>query len=123
MQFLKLYLKSQIKNYFWKTALKNFNKYNCIIVCLLLQGILGNVTLNGSPLGPWRHTGYPLTNVSSIPAVPTSTDVQLPAFYSGTFQLPNHGQPPSDTFVDMTGWGKVWKILYDQRNINKWGVI
>ncbi|XP_054270953.1 beta-galactosidase-like isoform X2 [Macrosteles quadrilineatus] len=75
-----------------------------------LKGILGNVTLNGSPLGPWRHTGYPMTNVSSIPGLPTSTNVQLPAFYSGTFQLPNSGQPPSDTFVDMTGWGK--GVLY-----------
>lgn len=70
----------------------------------LFQGITENITINGETLTNWKHTGFPLNNISELP---TEKNVQLPAFFSGRFQLPDTLDTAFDTFVDMTGWAKV----------------
>uniref|UniRef100_A0A1B6HET1 Beta-galactosidase n=2 Tax=Homalodisca liturata TaxID=320908 RepID=A0A1B6HET1_9HEMI len=75
-----------------------------------LKGLVKNVTLDGEVLTDWKQTGYPLDNVSHVATLPTVEHVDLPAFYSARFQLPEGLETPLDTFVDMTGWSK--GVLY-----------
>lgn len=51
--------------------------------------------------------GFPFENTSWMFNVsPSSVIIEPPAFYGGEFTLTISG-PPLDTFVDLTGWGKV----------------
>lgn len=72
------------------------------------QGILSNVTISGTTIEDWLHTGYPLSDISQIEKLPKPhSKVSPPAFYTAKFKLPDNMTSPLDTFVDMTGWGKV----------------
>lgn len=76
------------------------------------QGLTENVTLNGDILTNWKHTGFPLDNVSHIPGLSVIEEVKQPAFYSGRFQLPENLSTPLDTFINMSGWTKVNQYRY-----------
>lgn len=76
------------------------------------QGLTENVTFNGDILTNWKHTGFPLDNVSHIPALTVVEEVKQPAFYSGRFQLPENLSTPLETFINMSGWTKVNQYAY-----------
>lgn len=68
------------------------------------KGIVGKVTLGGSPLTGWEHYSFPFGNVEAFKF--TSGTTGGPALHRGTFNV----SKPMDTFLDMRGWGKgnVW---------------
>jgi len=68
------------------------------------KGIVGQVTLAGSPLTEWENYALPMTNLSALRF--TTSKTNPPAFFRGQFELAALG----DTFLDMRGWGKgyVW---------------
>ena len=88
---------------------------------LYFQGILSPININGENSsvhldGPWSITGYPLD-------VKNNTDLQTqsyshsqiktgegPLLFEGILVLPE-GEQPLDTFIDITGWGKVVEEL------------
>lgn len=85
-----------------------------------MQGIFGNVTLNGTVLTNWsiysldfdrvmplllkKRTKYPYINKQKVK---DDAPFQVPSFYVGT--LPDLAviNPPQDTFLRTTGWTKV----------------
>jgi beta-galactosidase len=73
-----------------------------------LQGLVSNATLGGEVLEDWIITGFPLSDISRLGV--SSNDSYIftsPAFFRGTFTLPESYSEPLDTFLDPTGWGKV----------------
>ncbi|XP_012268356.2 beta-galactosidase [Athalia rosae] len=74
---------------------------------------VGNVTINGLPLAKWNATGFHLGDVSPLlgrtAGVAAAAETKGlsdhgPVFLRGTFTV--YDDPPLDTFLDTTGWGK-----------------
>jgi beta-galactosidase len=68
------------------------------------KGLIGIPMLDDTPLIGWDHYGLPLDDLSGLRFA--RKPVPGPAFYRGTFRLPQQGY----TFLDLRGWGKgyVW---------------
>jgi beta-galactosidase len=68
------------------------------------KGLIGIPMLNDTPLIGWDHYGLPLDDLGGLRFA--RQPVAGPAFYRGTFILPQQGY----TFLDLRGWGKgyVW---------------
>jgi hypothetical protein len=68
----------------------------------------------------------PLENVSWIHDVSSSNDelqvVTPPAFYVGELTLPSNNTP-MDTYLDLTGWGKVRRASYTVIDILVYGTL
>jgi beta-galactosidase len=80
---------------------------------LCFQGLVSNATLGGEVLEDWTITGFPLQDISSLGV--SSNDSYTfsgPAFFRGTFRLPESYSEPLDTFLDPTGWGKVIHLIH-----------
>lgn len=95
-----------------KHDLYNYSKFfNSLLInaLILFQGLVSNATLDGTIINSWNITGYPLNDqdIAVIENMERSYGVKPPAFYTGQFQL-GEGQDPLDTYLDMTGWGKVF---------------
>lgn len=80
------------------------------------KGITSEVILGRTVMTNWTMEGVPLVRDEDIDhlgsflskhghATGKGTHTQAPAFFYGTFALPQ-GQDPLDTFFDPTGWGK-----------------
>lgn len=65
------------------------------------KGITEGATLNGLPLGPWRHIGFNLKSIDKIKYVST-LPAAGPAFYRGFFNV----DQVADTFLNPKGWTK-----------------
>lgn len=82
------------------------------------QGLLGNLSLDSSPLSNWLI--YPLAIDTAIQqgwphaALPKSSRGSRagPAFYTGTFETPGIAW---DTFVKFPGWSKVKRCIAGRR--------
>ncbi|XP_021942675.1 beta-galactosidase isoform X3 [Zootermopsis nevadensis] len=71
------------------------------------KGLLSNATLGGDVLEDWIITGFPLHEISSLGVNSTyNYTFSCPAFFRGTFELPESYSEPLDTFLDPRGWGK-----------------
>ncbi len=75
---------------------------------ILLQGIIGNVSINGKPMEDWEIFPLPLDNIADIPwheIQPNIEDTQkgIPSFYFGTFTMDD----ANDTFLETKMWNKV----------------
>lgn len=78
------------------------------------QGLLGNLSLDSSPLSSWLM--YPLAIDTAMQQGwphaalpnPSSWGRAGPAFYTGTFETPGITW---DTFVKFPGWGKVRRCI------------
>jgi hypothetical protein len=64
-------------------------------------------------LEDWIITGFPLHNISSLGVSSTyNYTFSGPAFFHGTFKLPESYSEPLDTFLDPRGWGKVMHFIH-----------
>lgn len=77
----------------------------------MLQGILSEVKYGSKVLnGNWSITGFPLENVKINSATNNETEnlsiADGPVLYESYFTIPD--AQPLDTFLDPTGWGKVF---------------
>lgn len=83
------------------------------------KGILVNVTLNAQKLNNWTHTGFPLSNYTTIEKLllkdKPNTEVLVdrtgrllegPHIFHGEFNIEND-RDIFDTYIDPKGWGKV----------------
>ncbi|HEY3841010.1 MAG TPA: beta-galactosidase family protein [Bryobacteraceae bacterium] len=77
------------------------------------KGIVGKVALNGEELTGWEIFPLPLHDASQWPF--GSKEVSGPALHRGTFETTN----PSDTFLDMRGWGK-GVVMVNGRNAGRY---
>ncbi len=70
------------------------------------KGLVGDVTLAGTPLTGWDIYSLPLTNLSRVSYSPQPVTDDEPRFYRALIQLESVGY----TFFDLRGWGKgyVW---------------
>lgn len=70
------------------------------------KGLLGRVSLDGSPLDGWTSRPLPLTALEDLPFGAGAATPTGPAFYRGTFDADR----PADTFLHLGGWrkGSVW---------------
>ena len=67
------------------------------------KGLLGPVTVNGSPVsGGWRSRPLPLDDLDGLRFSPASGPGVGPAFHRGTFEVAE----PADTYLDLSGWTK-----------------
>lgn len=68
------------------------------------KGLIGPVSLNSKELTGWKHTAYPLDDLSALQF--SEQHVNGPAFYKGSFTLDEIGY----TYIDVREWGKgyVW---------------
>ncbi|KAH8035292.1 hypothetical protein HPB51_004533 [Rhipicephalus microplus] len=80
------------------------------------KGITSEVTLGHAVMTNWSMEGVPLVRAEDINCIDSflskhghaadqGTHIQPPAFFYGTFALPQ-SEDPLDTFFDPTGWGK-----------------
>lgn len=77
----------------------------------MLQGILSEVKYGSKVLnGNWSITGFPLENVKINSTTNNETEnlsiADGPVLYESYFTIPD--AQPLDTFLDPTGWGKVF---------------
>ncbi|XP_045618256.2 beta-galactosidase [Procambarus clarkii] len=91
------------------------------------KGLTTNVTINGHILEDWKMIPIPLTNVTRLssalkclqqkitsshlsPQERLGTPLGGMTFYDGSFDVPDDGSHPQDTFLRLDGWGKglVW---------------
>lgn len=72
------------------------------------KGLLGPVTLDGTPLHGWDSHALPLEGVpATADFEPAGTTASAqPAFHRGTFEVTT----PADTFLSLPGWtkGQAW---------------
>ncbi|MEU8576629.1 glycoside hydrolase family 35 protein [Streptomyces asoensis] len=72
------------------------------------KGLLGPVTLDGTPLRGWDSYALPLDDVPATArfAPATTPTCAEPAFHRGTFEV----TAPADTFLSLPGWtkGEAW---------------
>ncbi|WP_329138798.1 beta-galactosidase [Streptomyces sp. NBC_01476] len=67
------------------------------------KGLVGPVTVNGSPLnGGWRSRPLPLDDLGGLRYLPAAGPGVGPAFHRGTFEVTE----PADTYLDLSGWTK-----------------
>jgi len=77
----------------------------------LLQGLISIPLLTNSPLTDWTMVGLPFEDVSWAYNMSSIEEkITPPAVYVGKLVLPPE-RKPLDTYVDLTGWGKVVYLL------------
>jgi len=77
------------------------------------KGLIGEVTLDGTPVKGWAHYGLPLDDLSALRF--SAGGVRGAAFWRGVFDLDKTGF----TFLDMRGWGKGY-VWVNGRNIGRY---
>lgn len=83
----------------------------------MLQGILSEVKYGSKVLnGNWSITGFPLENVKINSTTNNETEnlsiADGPVLYESYFTIPD--AQPLDTFLDPTGWGKVFFVYHSK---------
>ncbi|MDV6332055.1 beta-galactosidase [Asticcacaulis sp. 201] len=80
------------------------------------KGLIGGVTLNGTPLEGWAQYGLPMDSPTGLTFSAQAPDG--PAFYRGTFSV----EKPGFTFLDMRGWGKGYVFVNGHNLGRHWSV-
>uniref|UniRef100_A0A2H8TM91 Beta-galactosidase n=1 Tax=Melanaphis sacchari TaxID=742174 RepID=A0A2H8TM91_9HEMI len=84
------------------------------------KGILGDVILENTKLGPWKMIAHPLNETSWLSSIKPVENVQVPAFYKTQFSLPENYTNTLDTYLDTSGWTKGVVFLNDKNLGRYW---